>query len=276
MSEQMEREVRIINEAAEAISSALPRAELALVLGSGLGAFGERLTDAQSLAYTDIPFFPAPSIPGHSGRLIYGHIGSRGIYAFCGRFHYYEGHEPQTVILPVRVLHKLGCDKLILTNAAGGVNPAFMPGDLMLIRDHINLTGYNPLRGENAAEWGPRFPDMTRIYAPELRQLAKEVAAELGVSLQEGIYCGLSGPTFETPSEIRMLGLLGADAVGMSTVPEAIAAAQAGMSVLAISCITNLAAGISKQPLSHEEVMKTGRLVEEKFTSLIENIIQRM
>lgn len=276
MSEQLEREIRIIDEAAEAISSALPRAEMAIVLGSGLGAFGERLEDAQSLAYTDIPYFPPPTILGHSGRLIYGRINGRRVYAFSGRFHYYEGHDPHTVILPVRVLHKLGCDKLILTNAAGGVNAAFCPGDLMLIRDHINFTGYNPLRGENSADWGPRFPDMTRIYTPELRQLAKEAAAELAINLQEGVYCGLPGPTFETPAEIRMLGLLGADAVGMSTVPEAIAAAQAGINVLALSCITNLAAGISKQPLSHEEVMETGRLAEEQFTNLIETIIQRI
>lgn len=273
MSEALQRELIMISEAAEAVAAALPKAAIAIVLGSGLSALAESLTEANSIDYTDIPHFPEPTVMGHSGKLISGKISGKQVYAFSGRFHYYEGHDAKTVILPMRVLQKLGCQQLILTNAAGGINPAFRPGDLMLIEDHINLTGYNPLRGENAEEWGLRFPDMTNMYSKDFAKIAFSAAAKLNIELKSGVYCGLSGPTFETPAEIRMLHILGADAVGMSTVPEAIAACQMGMNLLAISCITNMAAGITKEPLSHEEVMETGKMVEQRFSALIKEII---
>ena len=276
MSEQLAQEVAKIKEAAAAVDAALPRADIAVVLGSGLGSLAQNIEDAQTLSYQDIPHFPQPTVIGHSGTMISGRIGSARVYALSGRFHYYEGHDPHTVILPMRVLHQLGCRKVILTNAAGGINPQFAPGDLMVIRDHINLAGYNPLRGEHCEEWGERFPDMSNMYDKDYRALAHHIAAELGMKLQEGVYCGLSGPTFETPAEIRMLSVLGADAVGMSTVPEALAACQMGMRLLAISCITNLAAGISKHPLSHQEVMETSKMVERNFSALLKEIIVRM
>lgn len=276
MTKILEQELKAIEAAAECIDRVLPKAGIAIVLGSGLGSLADNIEDAHTISYSDIPHFPTPTVIGHSGTFISGKLDGVQVYALSGRFHYYEGHDPHTVILPVRVLHKLGCSKLVLTNAAGGINPAFTPGDLMVIRDHINLTGYNPLRGENADQWGPRFPDMTNIYEPCYRQLAHNVAAELGMSLQEGVYCGLSGPTLETPAEIKMLSILGADAVGMSTVPEALAACQMGMRLLAISCVTNLAAGISKHPLSHQEVMETGQRVGARFAGLIRQIIPKL
>lgn len=276
MTKILEQELKAIEAAAECIDRVLPKAGIAIVLGSGLGSLADNIEDAHTISYSDIPHFPTPTVIGHSGTFISGKLDGVQVYALSGRFHYYEGHDPHTVILPVRVLHKLGCRKLVLTNAAGGINPAFTPGDLMVIRDHINLTGYNPLRGENSDQWGPRFPDMTNIYAPCYRQLAHSVAAELGMSLQEGVYCGLSGPTLETPAEIKMISILGADAVGMSTVPEALAACQMGMRLLAISCVTNLAAGISKHPLSHQEVMETGQRVGARFAGLIRQIIPKL
>lgn len=276
MSTMLEQELKAIEEAAEAIDVALPRADIAIVLGSGLGPLAENIEEAHTISYQDIPHFPVPTVISHSGTFISGKIGGAKVYALSGRFHYYEGHDPHTVILPMRVLHKLGCRKLILTNAAGGINPNFVPGDLMVIRDHINLAGYNPLRGEHADEWGPRFPDMSNMYDAHYRELAHSVAAELGLTLQEGVYCGLSGPTFETPAEIKMLSILGADAVGMSTVPEALAACQMGMHLLAISCITNMAAGISKHPLTHQEVMETSKMVEKHFSALIKEIVTKM
>lgn len=269
-------EQKRIAEAAETIASRLPQAELAVVLGSGLAALADMLTERQTLAYTDIPHFPQPTVLGHGGKLLAGHVAGKTIYAFSGRFHYYEGHDPQTVILPMRVLHQLGCKTVILTNAAGGVNTDFNAGDLMLITDHINLTGYNPLRGANCDAWGPRFPDMTYAYDSALRELALAVAAEQGITLRQGVYCGLCGPSFETPAEIRMLRLLGADAVGMSTVPEALAAHQMGMRLLAVSCITNMAAGVLAQPLSHEEVFATGKRAEQRFSALMAEIIRRI
>lgn len=276
MTKILEQELKAIEAAAEYIDNTLPKADIAIILGSGLGSLADNIEDAHTISYSDIPHFPTPTVIGHSGTFISGKLDGVQVYALSGRFHYYEGHDPHTVILPVRVLHKLGCRKLVLTNAAGGINSAFTPGDLMVIRDHINLTGYNPLRGENANQWGPRFPDMTNIYDPCYRQLAHSVAAELAMSLQEGVYCGLSGPTLETPAEIKMLSILGADAVGMSTVPEALAACQMGMRLLAISCVTNLAAGISKHPLSHQEVMETGQRVGVRFASLIRQIIPKL
>lgn len=276
MREILDRELAAIKEAAQVISNVLPKADLAIVLGSGLGPLADAIEDVKTLNYEDIPHFPKPMVKGHDGSLIWGKLNGRAVYAFNGRFHYYEGHDPHTVILPMRVLHALGCHKLILTNAAGGINRSFSPGDLMLISDQINLTGYSPLRGEHDDSWGVRFPDMSHIYDEEYREIAKNVARELGITLQEGVYCGLSGPAFETPAEIRMLGVIGADAVGMSTVPDAIAACQMGIRTLGISCISNMACGISKTPLTHEEVMETGRMVERKFSELIKCIVSRL
>jgi len=276
MSNILEQELKNIEEAAAVISSRLPSAQIAVVLGSGLAKLAEMLEEAEELDYTDIPHFPKPTVWGHSGKMLWGRIDGIPVYVFSGRFHYYEGHDPHTVILPMRVLHKLGCGKLVLTNAAGGINSSFRPGDLMVISDHINFTGYNPLRGENCDVWGPRFPDMSNMYDKEYRAIVYQTAEELGIELREGVYCGFSGPTFETPAEIRMMGMVGADAVGMSTVPEALAACQMGIRTLAVSCITNLAAGISKEPLSHEEVMITGKQAEEKFSRLIKAVIPRL
>ncbi len=272
----LETQLAQVAEAARLIRERLPQPQVAVVLGSGLGAFAQAVEQPETLDYQEIPHFPAPTVAGHSGRLLAGLVGGRMVYAFSGRFHYYEGHEPWTVILPMRVLKALACPTVILTNAAGGINESFSPGDLMLISDHINFTGYNPLRGPNAAEWGDRFPDMSRAYDRELAALAKNVAQDQGFSLQEGVYCGLAGPNFETPAEIRMLRAWGADAVGMSTVPEVLAARQAGLRVLGLSCISNLAAGVTGQPLSHEEVFETAKKAEARFSTLLQGLIARL
>lgn len=272
IKEQQQR----IQEGAEYISARLPKADTAIVLGSGAGALVRMIQEPQILDYQDIPHFPATTVPGHSGQLIWGKVQGRAIYALSGRFHYYEGHDPETVILPTRIMGKLGVKSLILTNASGGINTSFQAGDLMIINDHINLAGYNPLRGLHCPEWGQRFPDMCYAYDREYAELLREISREQGLTLQEGVYCGLSGPNFETPAEIRMLRILGADAVGMSTVPETLAAHQMGIRILAISCITNMAAGVLHQPLSHEEVNETSRRVEKKFSALLEEFIGRM
>lgn len=274
----MELQVQLqrIQESADFIREHLPAAEVGIVLGSGVGPLVRILQEQQALDYADIPHFPTPTVAGHSGKLIWGKVDGRPVYAFSGRFHYYEGHDPETVILPMRVLHKLGAKAVILTNAAGGINTSFQPGDLMLIQDHINLTGYNPLRGMNSPEWGQRFPDMCYAYDREYGELLKTIAREQRVRLQQGVYCGLSGPNFETPAEIRMLRILGADAVGMSTVPEVLAANQMGLRILAVSCISNMAAGILNQALSHEEVNETSRRVEDEFSGLMAEFLRRM
>ncbi|MDO4731950.1 MAG: purine-nucleoside phosphorylase [Bacillota bacterium] len=273
---KIQEQIKRILESAEYISAHLPPAETAIVLGSGVGPLVQIIQDQQALEYSEIPNFPQTTIPGHSGKLIWGRVHGRPVYAFSGRFHYYEGHAPETVILPMRILKPLGVKCLILTNAAGGINTAFQPGDLMLINDHINLSGYNPLRGENIPDWGPRFPDMSYAYDQEYSELLLEIGKEQGLCLHQGVYCGLSGPSFETPAEIRMLRILGADAVGMSTVPEVLAAHQMGIRILAVSCISNMAAGILEQPLSHEEVNETSRKVEQKFCALIEEFLRRL
>ena len=250
--------------------------ELAIVLGSGLGGLADRLTSPISIAYEEIPNFPRSTVAGHAGRFVAGRIGTKPVICMQGRFHYYEGYDLRTVTLPVRVLHALGVNSLILTNAAGGVNLSFVPGDLMVISDHINLTGQSPLIGPNLEGWGERFTDLSVAYDKEYRALAHEKAKELGFSLQEGVYTWMTGPTYETPAEIRMVRTIGGDAVGMSTVPETMVARHMGMRVLGISCITNMAAGILDQPLSHEEVSETAGKVTKKFTSLIEAVAQEM
>jgi len=248
--------------------------EIAIILGSGLGSLADFIEGKQTIPYAEIPGFPETTVVGHEGSLIFGRLGERYVAAMKGRFHYYEGHDMGSVVYPVRVLGMMGIKNLLVTNAAGGVNTDFAPGDLMLIKDHIGFFAENPLRGENLDELGPRFPDMSSAYDRTLQELAMECADKLGIGLKSGVYCYCKGPSFETPAEIRALRVLGADAVGMSTVPEVIAARHMGMRVLGISCITNMAAGILDQPLTHEEVIETGKKVEQKFSTLVREIVK--
>ena len=262
--------------AAQAIEAECGKAEIAVILGSGLGDYVNALEDAKYLDYKDIPGFPVSTVAGHAGRWWVGTLHGKRVYMMQGRFHSYEGYDLWTVTLPIRVMSKLGVKKLIVTNAAGGVNVEYKPGDLMLISDFINMSGKNPLTGPNLEEYGHRFPDMTYAYSVELKKLTVDVAKEMGIKLQQGVYCWLNGPTYETPSEIRMVRTLGADAVGMSTVPETIVGRHCGMEVLGISCITNMAAGILDQPLNHEEVMETGLRVKDTFRTLIDGVIKAL
>ncbi len=252
------------------------RPHIGLILGSGLGALAEEIAGAVKIPYREIPHFLVSTVEGHAGQLVFGSLGRQQVVAMQGRFHYYEGYSLQDITYPVRVMRELGVETLLVTNAAGGINAGFSAGDLMLIKDHINLIGANPLRGANVDSQGPRFPDMTGAYAGELRQLAGEVAREQGITLQEGVYAGLFGPSYETPAEIRFLQLIGADAVGMSTVPEVIVARHAGIRVLGISCITNMAAGMGHQLLSHDEVMDVAEKTKWKFLKLVREIVQRL
>jgi purine-nucleoside phosphorylase len=266
-----------VKAAADAVRANVPGVpEVAIVLGSGLGDFADSLGDAVSLSYAELPHWPQSTVAGHSGRLVVGTSGGRRIAALSGRSHLYEGHDPRTATFAVRVLGVLGIKTLILTNAAGGVNTGFSQGALMLIDDHINLTGQNPLVGVNDDRLGPRFPDMSSVYSPRLRAMAGEAGKACGVELAHGIYAAMLGPSYETPAEIRYLRTIGADAVGMSTVPEAIAARHMGIEVLGISCITNMAAGVLPQPLDHSEVMETARRVRGQFIALLEGIIVRL
>lgn len=251
------------------------RPRIAIVLGSGLGYLADRLTEAVRIAYGDIPGFHVPTVAGHGGHLVAGNLAGVPVLVQSGRFHGYEGHAPATVALPVRVFAELGAATLILTNAAGGVRRTFHAGELMLIADHLNLTGRNPLTGP-ALAGEERFPDMSDPYDRELRALARTVAQERGIPLSEGVYAGLAGPSYETPAEVRMLERLGADAVGMSTVLEVIAARARGMRCLGISTITNLASGISPHPLSHAEVMAAADQVKEPLGALVQGIVERL
>jgi purine-nucleoside phosphorylase len=246
---------------------------LGLVLGSGLGAFAEQLRAPTVVDYGDIPHFPVSSIEGHAGRLVVGEMAGVTVCAMQGRVHFYEGHDLIKVTFPIRVLVLLGCRTLIITNAAGAVNPTFEPGDLAIITDHINLFPEGALRGANDVRLGPRFPDMTQAYAPALRALAGKVGKQLQIPLRQGVYAGLPGPSYETPAEIRMLRTIGADLCGMSTVPEVVVARHMGARVLGISCVTNMAAGISGHPLSHDEVTATASRVRETFQRLLAGII---
>lgn len=246
---------------------------IGIILGSGLGAFVEQLENTQTLKYEEIPHFGNTTVVGHAGQLVVGEIKGQQVIAFQGRFHLYEGHHMQTVVLPTRVLSQLGCQAAIITNAAGGINQDFHPGDLVLISDHINMMGQNPLTGENFSELGPRFPDMSEAYSNELRLKAKSVANSIDIPLKEGVYAGWMGPSYETPAEIRLLKVVGADLVGMSTVPEVIAANHAGMSVLGMSCVTNYAAGISSQKLNHDEVKEVANRVMQQFSLLVSEIV---
>ena len=245
-----------------------------MILGSGLGDFADTLENRRVIPFTDIPDFPAATVPGHTGAFVFGTRNGQSVVCLQGRLHYYEGHPMDVLTMPVRIMAKLGVKILVLTNAAGGVNKDYRPGDLMLIADHINFSGSNPLIGIHEEDFGPRFPDVTDLYSANLRLKVKLAAVEAGIGLRQGVYMMFSGPSYETPAEIRMARILGADAVGMSTVPEAIVAAQCGIKVLGISCITNLAAGVSPNKLSHEEVMETAALAHDHFHSLLELILK--
>jgi purine-nucleoside phosphorylase len=262
--------------AAEAVRSQLGsrRPEVAIVLGSGLGHLADRATDAVRIGYEHIPGFPLPTVQGHAGMLVAGQVAGRPVMLQSGRFHMYEGHDAQLSALPVRVFAELGIRLLIVTNAAGGIRRSFTPGTLMLISDHLNLTGRNPLMG-HALAGEERFPDMSEAYDAGLRGLAREVARLGGIPVEEGVYAGLLGPNYETPAEVRMLEKLGADAVGMSTVIEVIAARARGMRCFGVSTITNLAAGVSPHALSHSEVMETARMVERQLGELVEGVVAR-
>ncbi len=262
-----------IDKAAAAIEAACGGAEIAVILGSGLGGYADALSDAKSIPYGDIPGFPTSTAPGHAGRWCAGTLHGKRVCMMQGRFHAYEGYDLREVTLPIRVMKRLGVKTLIVTNASGGVNTSFAPGDLMLMTDFINLSGKNPLTGPNLDEFGPRFPDMSHAYDVRLQKLTQDVAAKLGVALKQGVYCWMNGPTYESPAEIRMARILGGDAVGMSTVPETIVARHCGMDVLGLSCITNMAAGILDQPLSHQEVMETGERVKDTFRALVDGVI---
>jgi purine-nucleoside phosphorylase len=249
--------------------------DVAIVLGSGLGAFADRLESAVRVPYADIPHWPRSTVIGHAGVLVAGTSAGRRVLTLAGRAHFYEGHPLTTVTFATRVLGRLGVKTLVLTNAAGGINTAFSPGTLMVIDDHLNLMGSNPLVGPNEDRWGVRFPDMTEVYSTRLRSVVDAAARQVGVDLKHGVYAGLHGPSYETPAEIRYLRTIGADAVGMSTVPEAIVARHMGLEVLGISCITNPAAGVLPEPLHHDEVMEVARRVSGQFIAVLEAFVAR-
>ena len=250
--------------------------DVAIVLGSGLGDFAGTLDDAVVFPYGDIPNWPAAAVVGHAGKLAIGTLERKRVAALSGRVHYYEGHDLRTVTFAIRAMARLGVRTLILTNAAGGINLAFKPGTLMVMDDHINLMGSNPLVGANDDRFGPRFPDMTTAYSERLRGLADAAARDAGLRVAHGVYAAVHGPSYETPAEIRYLRTIGADAVGMSTAPEAIVARHMGLEVLGISCITNPAAGVLPQPLVHDEVMEVARRVKGEFASLLRGIVGRL
>jgi len=249
---------------------------VAIVLGSGLGAFADELTDSTSIRYDEIPSFARATVEGHAGRLVIGKTNNVTVAAMQGRFHFYEGYSLEEVTFPIRVLKLLGVRTLILTNAAGSLNTEFTPGSLMVITDHINLLGVNPLVGPNDVRFGPRFPDLTSVYARRLQDLVISEANAIGLDMRRGIYAALSGPSYETPAEIHMVRTLGADAVGMSTVPEAIVARHMNLEVIGISCITNLAAGVSNRPVDHSQVIATGERVRAEFTELLRRVVGRL
>ena len=249
------------------------RPTIGLVLGSGLGDFADTLEDAVRIPYGDIPNFPVSTAPGHAGNLVIGRRCGQVVAALQGRFHYYEGYSMQTLTMPIRVLAKIGVKNLVLTNAAGGANASYEPGTLMLISDHINYSGSNPLIGENLDEFGPRFPDVSDLYTGELRIAVKEKATAAGIHLEEGVYMMFTGPNYETPAEVRMAQILGADAVGMSTAPEALVAGHCGMRIVGISCITNHAAGVTDAKLDHSEVVEVANRVHDTFQRLLEVIL---
>lgn len=272
----MDLSTKLQNSAEFILTKTKFKPEIGLILGSGLGAIADQIENAECYNYSEIPNFPVSTVEGHAGKLVIGNFQGKQVVAMQGRFHFYEGYEMNDVTFPVRVMKLLGVKTLIVTNAAGAVNAEFNPGDLMLISDHINLSGRNPLMGKNLDEFGPRFPDMSNAYDKHLRNKVKEIAKSINVTLQEGVYAMFSGPTYETPAEVRMARILGGDAVGMSTVPEVVVANHCGLKVIGVSCMTNMAAGILDQPLCHEEVMETSNKVKETFIKLMTNIIKNI
>ena len=250
--------------------------EIGLILGSGLGVLADEIEDAIKIPYHEIPGFPISTDELHAGQLVVGTLEGKNVVAMQGRFHYYEGYELETVTFPVRVMKQLGVQQLIVTNAAGGVNESFQPGDLMLITDHINNMGDNPLIGPNDSKQGVRFPDMSNAYSNKLIALATSVANTLNLQIKQGVYVGNTGPCYETPAEIRMIRMMGGDAVGMSTVPEVVVARHSGIEVLGISCISNMAAGILDQPLTHNEVIETTEMVKANFLTFVKKVIEEM
>ncbi|PYQ47844.1 MAG: purine-nucleoside phosphorylase [Acidobacteria bacterium] len=269
--------IQPINDAVAYVRSKTKTApHIGVVLGSGLGSVVDSVKTETVIPYGEIPGAKAATVIGHSGQMVIGTIGNVPIVILSGRMHFYEGYEMTEVMLLSRVIGRLGIKKLVVTNAAGGINTSYKPGDLMIISDHINMMGANPLRGPNIDDLGLRFPDMTEAYPEDLRKIAREVGKKLGLKLQEGVYLALSGPTYETPAEIRAFRTLGADAVGMSTVPEVVAMAHMNIPVLGISCITNMAAGVLKQKLHHQEVMDTTQRVAKDFTALVVGILERL
>ncbi len=273
----MQDQFTLADTAAQSILERTPlRPKIGLVLGSGLGGFADSLTDPTRIPFSEIPVFPRSTAIGHAGQLVIGNAGPVPVAVMQGRVHLYEGYSPQQVAFPMRVFGRMGIRSVILTNAAGGINRNYQQGALVLIRDHINLQGTNPLVGPNDDRFGVRFPDMTYAYSKPYREMAKQEAASLGMTLHEGVYAALLGPSYETPAEINYLRIIGADLVGMSTAFEAIAARHMEMKVLAISCVTNMAAGIMDQPLSHQEVMETGERVKSSFEALLRAVIPRI
>ena len=271
------RELERVDAAAEVIRQRCGTApQVAVVLGSGLGDVSAILTDAITVPYVELPNWPVSTVVGHPGRLVVGTCGGRRVAALAGRVHAYEGYALDAVAFAARVMARLGVTRVVLTNAAGGVNAGFSRGTLMIIDDHINLLGANPLAGPHDDRLGPRFPDMTEVYSSRLRGIADETAADRGLSVAHGVYAAVPGPSYETPAEIRYLRAIGADAVGMSTVPEAIVARQMGLDVLGLSCITNMAAGVHSTPLSHDDVLETMRAMRATCTTLLEGIIARL
>lgn len=270
----MEQIVRKMTEAVEAIKEQIEaRPKVGLILGSGLGDLADEIEGAVKIKYADIPHFPLSTVPGHAGQLVIGQLHGVNVLAMQGRFHFYEGYSMQEVTFPVRVMKGLGVDTLVVTNACGGINSSFQAGDLMIIEDHLNMTGTNPLIGPNDEELGPRFPDMSRAYDPQFIKLAEETAGLLGISVQKGVYAGITGPSFMTPAELKMLRALGADALGMSTVPEVIVANHTGIRVLGIACVTDMAIAEELEPLTHEQVVATADRTKPKFIKLIKEIV---
>lgn len=249
--------------------------EIGIILGSGLGDLADEFCKI-AIPYSEIPGFEASTVSGHKGRLVFAEINGKNVVMMQGRFHFYEGHSIQKVVFPVKVMKKLGVETLIVTNAAGGVNAAFNPSDLMIITDHINYMGVNPLIGPNDDSMGARFPDMSEVYTLEYIELVKKIGKKLGIDLQEGVYMALTGPSYETPAEVRMARVIGADAVGMSTVPEAVTASWAGMKVIGLSCICNSAAGVSTVGLSHEDVIHAANVAKDRFKTLVKEVIKEI
>lgn len=250
--------------------------EIGMVLGSGLGVLASQVVNPIVIDYKEIPGFPVSTVKGHAGQLIYGTLGNKKVLVMKGRFHYYEGYEMDSAAYGIRVMKLLGINNVVITNAAGGINEKYKQGCLMIITDHIGFIGASPLRGPNIEEFGTRFPDMTEIYNKDLIELAEECSKKLSIQVNKGVYCFAQGPQYETPAEIRAMRIFGADAVGMSTVPEAVAANHAGMKILGISCITNMAAGMTGQPLSHQEVIETSKMVRAEFLEYIKDITDKM